>query len=245
MAREFQDLRIRQPGHGAQLSAGLTVACPPPQGVGAVGAPCSPPIPLSQWAEQNGIPRRTAYNWAKNGKLPVPFHRTITGRVMVLTDDEDQDQGDRLHPFSQLYAEALNLPGDLYDGATYCSPVLDAWGRDLYDSVDPDLRPPALNVAIPAACNRPKRDLFFRLADWLGRVEPAAWYSETGFLRARGCCATAGHQGRRQLPARLADGAHSFEWRESWTTSWRSTPSRAPRGTTTPSPRSRRWPSSD
>jgi hypothetical protein len=174
----------------------------------------TPPIPLSQWAEQNGVPRRTAYNWAKNGKLPVPFHRTITGRVMVLTDD-DQDHGDRLHPFSQAYAEALNLPGDVYDGATYYSPVLDAWGRDLYDSVDPDLRPAVLNLAIPAACNRPKRDVFFRLGDWLGRVEPAAWYAETGFLKAAWML-------RDRPVIKDADsflqgwptGAHSFEWRD-------------------------------
>ncbi|TCC34942.1 hypothetical protein E0H50_13710 [Kribbella sindirgiensis] len=151
----------------------------------------------------------------KNGKLPVPFHRTITGRVMVLTDDEQQDKGDRVHPFSQAYAEALNLPAEVYSGATYYSPLLDAWGRDLYDSVDVDLRPAALHLAIPAACNRPKRDVFFRLADWLGRVEPAAWYVDTGFLEAA-----------KMFPGRpvIVDadsflrgwptGAHSFEWRD-------------------------------
>lgn len=29
-----------------------------------------------------------------------------------------------------------------------------------------------------------EEDVFFRLADWLGRVEPVVWYSETGFLQA-------------------------------------------------------------
>ncbi|MFG1820579.1 hypothetical protein ACGFIF_42950 [Kribbella sp. NPDC049174] len=175
----------------------------------------TPPIPLSQWAEQNGIPRRTAYNWAKNNKLPVPFHRTITGRVMVLTDDEEQDHADRLHPFSQAYAEALNLPAAVYTGASYYSQVLDAWGSDLYDTVDPELRPAVLHLALPAACNRPKRDVFFRLADWLARVEPAAWYAETGFLKAAWML-------RDRPVIKDADsflrgwptGAHSFEWRD-------------------------------
>ncbi len=50
------------------------------------------PTPLSQWAdEKNGIPRRTAYNWAKSGKLNVPLRRTLTGRLMVLDDSEPAD----------------------------------------------------------------------------------------------------------------------------------------------------------
>lgn len=120
-----------------------------------------------------------------------------------------------MHPFSQAYAEALNLPAEVYTGANYYSPVLDAWGRDLYDTVDPDLRPAVLHLALPATCNRPKRDVFFRLADWLARVEPAAWYSDTGFLQAAW-----------MMPDRpvITDAdsylhgwptlAHSFEWRD-------------------------------
>jgi hypothetical protein len=174
----------------------------------------TPPIPLSQWADEQGIPRRTAYNWAKNNQLPVPFRRTITGRIQVLVDEDDSSAGDQLHPFSEAYAEALNLPGDVYDGANYYSAVLDAWGRDLYDTVDAELRPAVLHLALPAACNRPKRDVFFRLADWLARVEPAAWYADTGFLQAAWMM-------RDRPVIKDADsflhgwptGAHSYEWR--------------------------------
>lgn len=62
--------------------------------------------------------------------------------------------------------------------------MLDAWGRDLHDAVDPGLRGAALQLANAAACGRPKGDAFFRLADWLGRVEPVTWYAATGFLQA-------------------------------------------------------------
>ncbi|MFK4089505.1 hypothetical protein ACI2LF_35655 [Kribbella sp. NPDC020789] len=62
--------------------------------------------------------------------------------------------------------------------------MLDAWGRDLYDAVDPGLRGAALNLATAAASSRPKGDVFLRLADWLARVEPLVWYSDTGFLQA-------------------------------------------------------------
>jgi len=175
----------------------------------------TPPIPLSQWADQHGIPRRTAYNWAQNGQLPVPFHKSITGRITVLVDDEDQTAADKLHPFSQAYAEALNLPGDIYTGDNYYSPVLDVWGADLYDAVDPELRPAVLHLALPAACNRPKRDVFFRLADWLARIEPAAWYADTGFLQAAWML-------RDRPVIRDADSylhgwptlAHSHQWRD-------------------------------
>src|SRR6476620_2854129 len=84
------------------------------------------PIPLSQWADANGVPRRTAYNWAKSGKLNVPLHRTLTGRLMVLNDDTPDDPG--MHPFVAAYAEELGLPaGDRTRDMDH-SPVLEAWG---------------------------------------------------------------------------------------------------------------------
>ena len=90
-------------------------------------------------APRNGIPRRTAHNWAKSGKLNVPIHRTLTGRLVVL-DDSDQDAQDT-HPFTTAYVEALSLPVGLHTDNFHRSPVLEAWGIDLYDAVADDLRP--------------------------------------------------------------------------------------------------------
>lgn len=112
-----------------------------------------------------------------------------------------------IHPFSQAYSEALT-------GASIHSPVLDAWGRDLFDAVDPGLRRAVLQLATAAACDRSKDDVFFRLADWLGRVEPVAWYAATGFLQAAWLlqdrpvikdCASFRHG--------WPTGAHSSAWR--------------------------------
>src|SRR5205809_1072419 len=137
------------------------------------------PISLSQWADQNGSPRRTAYNWAKSGRLNVPIHRTLTGRLVVL--DDDAEDGQEAHPFVAAYAEALGLPVDTHTRDNRHSPVLDAWGVDLYEAVADDLRPLVLQLALAAACARTKRDVWWRLADWLGRVELADWYTSTGF----------------------------------------------------------------
>ncbi len=113
-----------------------------------------------------------------------------------------------IHPFSQAYSAALTA-------ATNYSAVLDAWGRDLFDAVDPGLRGAVLQLATAAACDRCKDDVFFRLADWLGRVEPVAWYAATGFLQAawllhdrpviKDCVSF-----RHGWPT----GAHSSEWRD-------------------------------
>ncbi|MFI5898340.1 hypothetical protein ACIA5D_50520 [Actinoplanes sp. NPDC051513] len=137
------------------------------------------PIPLSQWADRNGIPRRTAYNWAKSGKLNVPIHRTLTGRLVVLDDTDDEPKG--THPFTSAYAEALGLPVGTHTKDMHHSPVLEAWGTDLYNAVADDLRPVVLQLAIAAACSRAKRDTWWRLTDWLGRVELADWFTATGF----------------------------------------------------------------
>jgi hypothetical protein len=137
------------------------------------------PTPLSQWADQNGIARRTAYNWAKSGRLNVPIHRTRTGRLVVLDDPSDISQD--AHPFVTAYAEALGPPAGAHAGSIYHSPVLEAWGIDLYDAVAEDLRPLVLQLASVAACGRPKVDVWWRLVDWLGRVELANWYAATDF----------------------------------------------------------------
>ena len=79
---------------------------------------------LSQWADENGIPRRTAYNWAKSGKLNVALHRTLTGRLVVLdaVASEDRDA----HPFVAAYAEALGLPISTRERHVNHSQVLEA-----------------------------------------------------------------------------------------------------------------------
>jgi len=140
------------------------------------------PKPLSQWADEQGVPRRTAYNWANQGKLPVPYRRTITGRVVVL---DDEPAAADVHPFIEAYAEALGGPGrhaiDHRERYNDHSPVLEAWGADLYDSVATELRPVVLQLAVAAASRRLKRDVPARLSDWLNRVELAAWFTATGF----------------------------------------------------------------
>lgn len=115
------------------------------------------PTPLSQWADANGVPRRTAYNWAKSGKLNVPLHRTLTGRLMVLDDDDPGDLS--VHPFAAAYAEALGLAPPDHTRDNDHSQVLEAWGISLYDAVADDLRPAVLQLALAAACRRRKTDV--------------------------------------------------------------------------------------
>jgi len=38
---------------------------------------------LSQWAKQQGITYRTAWNWFKAGKMPVKTIQTKTGTILV------------------------------------------------------------------------------------------------------------------------------------------------------------------
>ena len=140
------------------------------------------PILLSQWADKNGIPRRTAYNWAKSGRLNVPLRRTLTGRLMVLEDDDLSDAD--VHPFVDAYAESLSLPVGDHTGDFHYSLVLETWGINLYDAVAPDLRPVVLHLALDAACRRPKRDALFRFADWIARIELPAWYTSLGYAEA-------------------------------------------------------------
>src|SRR6266480_5437918 len=106
---------------------------------------------LSQWADENRVPRRTAYNWAKSGKLNVPLHRTLTGRLMVL---DDTDQPDDAHPFVAAYSEALGGPVAIRERDIDHSPLLEAWGMSLYDAVDEELRRVVLQLTIDAECRR-------------------------------------------------------------------------------------------
>jgi hypothetical protein len=171
------------------------------------------PIPLSQWADANGIPRRTAYNWAKSGKLNVPLHRTLTGRLMVLDDDDDTD-AQRAHPFAAAYAEALELPVADRTADMDHSTVLEAWGTSLYDAVAPDLRPAVLQLAVAAASRRPKRDVPARFADWIGRVELADWYEATGLPEAAAMVRSHGPiTDEDSFWACWPTGVDSFEWR--------------------------------
>jgi len=168
---------------------------------------------LSQWADEQGIPRRTAYNWAKTGKLNVPLHRTLTGRLMVLDDEAPGDP--HAHPFIAAYAEALGLPIADREGDTDHSPVLEAWGVSLYDVVAEDLRPAVLQLALAAASRRSKRDVAARFSDWIGRVELTAWYIATGLPEAAAMVAQRGEitdedTFRKDWPTSPA----SFRWRK-------------------------------
>jgi hypothetical protein len=111
--------------------------------------------------------------------MPPPGRRAPAGRLVVLDDSDKDTQGE--HPFTTAYAEALSLPVGTHTHDNYHSAVLQAWGVDLYDAVADDLRPVVLQLVVAAACARVKRDTWWRLADWLGRVELAAWYTSTGF----------------------------------------------------------------
>ncbi|HEX4865777.1 MAG TPA: hypothetical protein VFV02_17040 [Acidimicrobiales bacterium] len=167
---------------------------------------------LSQWADENGIPRRTAYNWAKSGKLNVPLHRTLTGRLMVLDDEPSEDLD--THPFVAAYAEALGHPVADREGDLDHSPVLEAWGVSLYDAVAEDLRPAVLQLALAAASSRLKDDVPARFSDWIGRVELADWYVATGLPLAAAMVAERGEiADEKSFRDHWPTGAASFEWR--------------------------------
>ena len=172
------------------------------------------PTPLSEWADANGVARRTAYNWAKSGKLNVPLRRTVTGRILVLDDDEPAALPE--HPFAEAYAEALSVPLADRTADHDHSVFLEAWGQSLYDAVAPGLRPAVLQLAMAAAARRPKRDVPVRFADWIGRIELADWYQACGMPEAASMV--------RERPV-IKDpdtflrywptGAHSHQWRTS------------------------------
>jgi len=41
-------------------------------------------VKLSEWARRNGVHYQTAWQWARDGKMPVPVTKTATGRYLVL-----------------------------------------------------------------------------------------------------------------------------------------------------------------
>lgn len=42
-------------------------------------------IKLSEWAKQNGVTYRTAWNWFHQGKMPCAVKQTATGTILVDT----------------------------------------------------------------------------------------------------------------------------------------------------------------
>ncbi|WP_219470908.1 IS607 family transposase [Nonomuraea rhizosphaerae] len=45
---------------------------------------------LSEWARRNGVHYQTAWQWAREGKMPVPVVRTATGRYMVVDEETEE-----------------------------------------------------------------------------------------------------------------------------------------------------------
>ncbi|MEV4476047.1 IS607 family transposase [Nonomuraea sp. NPDC049504] len=46
---------------------------------------------LSEWARRNGVHYQTAWQWARDGKMPVPVVKTATGRYLVLEPSAGRD----------------------------------------------------------------------------------------------------------------------------------------------------------
>ena len=45
---------------------------------------------LSEWARRNGVHYQTAWQWARDGKMPVPVIKTATGRYLVLEQTNER-----------------------------------------------------------------------------------------------------------------------------------------------------------
>lgn len=48
-------------------------------------------VKLSEWARRNGVHYQTAWQWARDGKMPVPVVKTATGRYLVLEQSPERD----------------------------------------------------------------------------------------------------------------------------------------------------------
>ncbi|MBG0816037.1 IS607 family transposase [Planomonospora sp. ID82291] len=48
---------------------------------------------LSEWARRNGVHYQTAWQWARDGKMPVPVVKTATGRYLVLEQHTTTAEG--------------------------------------------------------------------------------------------------------------------------------------------------------
>ncbi len=46
---------------------------------------------LSDWAKLQGISYKTAWRWFDQGKLPVPAEQTLTGTILVKTEENNLD----------------------------------------------------------------------------------------------------------------------------------------------------------
>jgi putative resolvase len=44
-------------------------------------------VKLSEWARQQGVHYQTAWQWARDGNMPVPVLKTPTGRYLVMTPE--------------------------------------------------------------------------------------------------------------------------------------------------------------
>jgi len=43
-------------------------------------------VKLSEWASANGVHYQTAWRWVRDDRMPVPFVKTDSGTILVLTD---------------------------------------------------------------------------------------------------------------------------------------------------------------
>lgn len=59
---------------------------------------------LSLWAKEHGISYRTAFFWIKDGKFPCKIEKTVTGRYIVVDDDNQNDNNDT----TIIYARVSN-----------------------------------------------------------------------------------------------------------------------------------------
>lgn len=59
---------------------------------------------LSLWAKEHGISYRTAFFWIKDGKFPCKVEKTVTGRYIVVDDDNQNDNNDT----TIIYARVSN-----------------------------------------------------------------------------------------------------------------------------------------
>lgn len=50
-------------------------------------------VKLADWARQQGVTYRTAWNWSRTGILPVPAHQLPTGTILVDVPEPGEDEG--------------------------------------------------------------------------------------------------------------------------------------------------------
>ncbi len=130
---------------------------------------------IPEWAEQNGVPVRTAYHRARHGTLGVPV-LSLGGRYRVL----DDPAGDGEQMVRTLWADITDVPLDRLDRASHFSPQLAAWLGSLADrTAGTDLLPLVLRQVEACAAGRAKDagEAAWRYLDWLLRVDVPSWYA--------------------------------------------------------------------